>query len=73
ATFYDPKLCEHLTSDSAARLGGATLAYAIESQLSPKANPISSALALRAIELIRRNIPQLYKDGKNEKLITTML
>ncbi|HMV36460.1 MAG TPA: iron-containing alcohol dehydrogenase, partial [Turneriella sp.] len=26
ATFYDPKVCEHLTSDSAARLGGATLA-----------------------------------------------
>lgn len=73
ATFYDPKLCEHLTSDSAARLGGATLAYAIESQLSPKSNPISSALALRSIELIRRNIPQLYKDPKNEKLISTML
>jgi alcohol dehydrogenase class IV len=73
ATFYDPKVCEHLTSDSAARLGGATLAYAIESQLSPKSNPISSALALRAIELMRRNIPQLYKDAKNDKLISTML
>ncbi|MBL8034816.1 MAG: iron-containing alcohol dehydrogenase, partial [Leptospiraceae bacterium] len=73
ATFYDPKVCEHLTSDSAARLGGATLAYAIESQLSPKSNPISSALALRAIELMRRNIPQLYKDAKNDKLITSML
>jgi alcohol dehydrogenase class IV len=73
ACFYDPKVCEHLTSDSAARLGGATLAYAIESQLSPKSNPISSALALRAIELMRRNIPQLYKDAKNDKLISSML
>lgn len=73
ATFYDPKVCEHLTSDSAARLGGATLAYAIESLLSPKANPMSSALALRAIEMLRRNIPQLYKDAKNDKLISTML
>jgi len=73
ATFYDPKICEHLTSDIAARLGGATLAYAIESQLSPKSNPLSSALALRAIELMRRNIPQLYKDAKNDKLISTML
>ncbi len=73
ASFYDPKVCEHLTSDSAARLGGATLAYAIESQLSPKSNPISSALALRSIEMLRRNIPQLYKDAKNEKLVSTML
>lgn len=73
AAFYDPKVCEHLTSDSAARLGGATLAYAIESQLSPKSNPISSALALRSIELMRRNIPQLYKDAKNDKLISSML
>ncbi|MCX7633025.1 MAG: iron-containing alcohol dehydrogenase [Turneriella sp.] len=73
ATFYDPKVCEHLTSDSIARIGGATLGFAIESLLSPKANPLSSALALRAIEMLRRNIPQLYKDAKNEKLLSTLL
>lgn len=73
ATFYDPKICEHMTSDTAARLGGATMVYAIESQLSPKSNPLSSALVLRAIDLMRRNIPSLYKDPRNDKLITNML
>ncbi|MCS6983751.1 MAG: iron-containing alcohol dehydrogenase [Leptospiraceae bacterium] len=73
ACFYDPKVCQHLTSDSAARSGGATLVYAIESQLSPKSNPLTSALILRAIDMIRRNLPLLYKEPKNEKHISTLL
>lgn len=73
ACFYDPKVCQHLTSDNAARTGGATLVYAIESQLSPKANPVTSALVLRAIDIIRRNLPLLYREPKNEKNIATIL
>lgn len=73
ACFYDPKISSHLTSDGAARVGGATMVYAIESQLSPSSNPLSSAMVLRAIDILRRNVPQLYRDPKNDKLIATML
>ena len=73
ATFYDTKLAEHMTSDSAARLGGAMMVYCIESQLSPKNNVVSTALILRNIESIRKNLPLLYKDPSNEKHISSLL
>lgn len=73
ATFYDPKISNHLTSDAAARVGGAALVYAIESQLSPLINHLSSTMALRATEIIKKNLIQLYKDPKDEKLISNIM
>ena len=73
ASFYDPKIANHLTSDTAARVGGGALVYAIESQLCPKSNQLSGTMALRAIDLIKKNLTGLYKEPHNEKLISNIL
>ena len=73
ACFYDPKISSHLTSDEAARIGGALLAYAIEVALSIKANPITSTLILRVIDLVKKNLNTFYREPDNEKAVTNML
>lgn len=73
ACFYDPKIAMALTSDEAARIGGALLAYAIESILSVKTNPITTTLTLRVIDTIKKNLVNLYQNPKDESTITNML
>jgi len=73
ACFYDPKISSHLTSDGAARIGGALLAYAIESALSINANPITSTLILRVIDLVKKNLLNFYREPTNEKAISNIL
>lgn len=73
ATFYDTKVTSHLTSDMAARMGGAMLVYAIESILRPKVNPIANTLILKALDTIKKTLPGFYKDPKNEKYLTGLM
>ena len=73
ACFYDPKICNHLSSDEAAKVTGAQLAYAIESALSSKTSPLSTTMSLRAIDSMKKNMTALYRDPTEEKLITNVL
>lgn len=73
AVFYDPVIASHLTSDGAARVGGGLMVYAIESQLCPSSNPITSALILKTIDTLKTTLPGFYRDPKNEKTISTMM
>jgi len=73
ATFYDPKIMSYMKPDDIARVGGGAMVFSIESQLSPRHNPLSGALVLKAIDIIRRNLFDLYQDPGNEKIMTTMM
>ncbi|RME88932.1 MAG: iron-containing alcohol dehydrogenase [Candidatus Hydrogenedentota bacterium] len=73
ATFYDTKVCSHLTSDMAASMGGAMLVYAIESILRPKVNPIANTLILKALDTIKKNLPGFYRQPQEEKLLTGLM
>jgi alcohol dehydrogenase class IV len=57
--YVDPKISEALTDSELASSGSATLAGSIEAILSRNANDITNSLAIRAIELVEKNLVTL--------------
>lgn len=68
AVFYDSKIMDYMKAEDIARTGGGIMVYAIESQLSPHHNPISGAMVLKAIDIVRKTLPDLYRSPHDEKL-----
>jgi len=69
----DPSLTLSLPKKLTAETGIDALTHAIESYVSPYANPFSDELALKAIEMIAKNIRIAYKDGENIEAREKML
>lgn len=63
--FVDPNITSSMTPVEITRAGVATLAAAVEAILSKKANEITNSIALRAVELITRNLVPLVNDPSN--------
>ena len=59
----DPELTLSVPPAVTAHSGMDALTQAIECYVAKKANPVSDALSLRAIELIAANLPQAVEDG----------
>jgi alcohol dehydrogenase class IV len=58
----DPLLTHELPPAVTAQTGFDTLAHAVESYVSPRAHPPADALALRAVEAVRRYLPAVLAD-----------
>ncbi|MCX7678071.1 MAG: iron-containing alcohol dehydrogenase [Spirochaetes bacterium] len=65
ATIIDPKIAMEVTEETI--IGGSisSLAIATESVISKKNNGLINTLALRAIDLIFKNLPAIYRDPNN--------
>jgi alcohol dehydrogenase len=61
----DPRLGSHMSNSDVAKTGTATLAAAVDCILSKFANEVTNASALRAIELVSKNIIPSIRDPKN--------
>lgn len=61
----DPELTRGMGPEITAVTGWDALTHAIESYASPKANPLTDGLALRAIELVARWLPVAVEDPEN--------
>lgn len=64
--FIDPILTYSLPQKFIAATGMDALVHSIESYVNNRAQPISDALALEAIKMLRRNLPVSYADPSNE-------
>ena len=73
AAILDPELTLSMPSHVTAATGIDALTHAIESYLSIQANPMSEMYSLTAIEMISRNLPLAYANGKNLKARYNML
>ena len=62
---YDPLLTLDLPPELTAASGVNALAHCIEAVYSKTRNPLSTASALRGIELIKKALPVCVKDGQN--------
>ena len=63
--FVDPNISLSLTSNEITRGGVAVMSAAVETMLSKKANDITTAVALRSLELITKNLVSLVTDLNN--------
>lgn len=61
----DPSLMVGMPSSLTAATGMDALTHAIEAYVSTAATPITDAVALKAIQLIKNNLPTAVKDGEN--------
>ncbi|ACZ76685.1 MULTISPECIES: L-threonine dehydrogenase [Dickeya] len=61
----DPALMVGMPASLTAATGMDALTHAIEAYVSTAANPITDAVAIKAIELIRDHLRDAVKDGKN--------
>ncbi|PXW48206.1 L-threonine dehydrogenase [Dickeya zeae] len=61
----DPALMAGMPASLTAATGMDALTHAIEAYVSTAANPITDAVAIKAIELIRDHLRDAVKDGKN--------
>ena len=61
----DPGMTISLPSETTARCGMDALSHVAEGILSLQANPFSDALALKAVELISKNVKKACKNGNN--------
>jgi maleylacetate reductase len=62
---YDPELTTSLPVDLTVTSGLNALAHCIDALWAPKANPISSALAVAGIRALRAALPPVRRDGTN--------
>lgn len=65
ATIIDPKLALLADDDTTARTSISALAIATESVVSKMNNGLINSMALRAIDLIFKNLPLAYRDPQN--------
>ncbi len=65
ATIVDPKISADISDEITANTAISTLAIATESVISKKNNGLINTMALRAIDLIFKNLPIAYHDPKN--------
>jgi alcohol dehydrogenase len=63
--FVDPNVTTALTDSEMLRSGVAVLAASVESMLSRRANEFTNSIALRALELISKNLPLLMTEPGN--------
>ncbi len=61
----DPELTLTMPPSVTAASGADAFIHAVEGYLSPKASPLSDALALEAIRVIAENLPLAYANGSN--------
>jgi len=61
----DPELTLSVPPDTTFDTGFDALAHAIESYVTKNANPITDALAEKAMKLIKENLPHAIEDGSN--------
>ena len=61
----DPRMTVSMPPKITAATGMDALTHAVEAYVGPQKNPVSDAFAVSAIELIRNNIINAVKDGKN--------
>jgi alcohol dehydrogenase class IV len=59
----DPLLTYDLPREVTAQTGFDALAHAVESYVSPRAQPAADGLALRAIEAVREHLPSVLQDA----------
>ncbi|MES0491784.1 MAG: iron-containing alcohol dehydrogenase [Leptospirales bacterium] len=67
ACIYDVTLSSYIKSDSAARIGGAILAVAIERFFSPGTNPVIETLLTHVFQLLHESILPFYKDPSDQR------
>ncbi len=72
-TLLDPELTLSLPPKSTAMTGMDALTHAIESFTSLQANPMSDALAMKAIKLIRLNLLEAVKSGTDLEARSNMM
>jgi alcohol dehydrogenase len=61
----DAKIGMHLSNSDIGKVGTAIMAAAIDTMLSKYSNEITNSSALRAIELVSKNVSTAYKEPKN--------
>ena len=69
----DPLLSLTTPPDLTSAVGVDALTHAIEAYISKRAQPITNALALKAIRMISGSLRQAWADGKNIKARTEMM
>lgn len=69
----DPELTTGLPGHVTAATGMDALVHALEAYISVNANPYSDVLALKAVNLISKNIREAYNNGKNTEARENML
>ncbi|MFB4164252.1 iron-containing alcohol dehydrogenase [Alteribacillus sp. JSM 102045] len=69
----DPSLTLNCPPSITASTGMDALTHAIESYVSKQSNPISQALALQAIKMIKENLPKAYLVGNDMESRSNML
>jgi len=67
AAIVDPTLTIQLPPEKTACSGMDALSHVAESVLSLQANPFSDAIALKAIELISKNLKRAYSNGEDKE------
>ena len=67
ACFLDPELMKDLSPEEAALKAAGISVYCIESLLSTKGNPVTSTLALKALDLVKRYLPEFYLQGEKKE------
>jgi alcohol dehydrogenase class IV len=65
ATFIDPQIATSIDDETTAKTAICTLSIATESVISKMNNGFINSLALRAIDLIFKNLPLAYKEPAN--------
>ncbi len=63
----DPEITYSLPSEITAATGADVLSHALEAYISTDANPMSDNQALKAIELVRKHLPDAVKNGVDEE------
>lgn len=73
-SLVDPELTISMPPAITAATGMDAMCHAVEAYVTMNAGPVTDALALRAMELIARNLPKAYADGSDlEARAGTML
>ncbi|MFO7947032.1 MAG: iron-containing alcohol dehydrogenase [Armatimonadota bacterium] len=67
AAIEDPEITYSLPPEITAATGADVLAHALEAYISTDANPMSDHQALKAIELVRKHLPDAVKNGDDEE------
>jgi maleylacetate reductase len=70
---YDPELTTGLSSEVTATTGMNALAHAVEALYAPDASPVAGLLAVEAIRVLARGLPQAVLDGRDLKARGTAL
>lgn len=73
ATYIDPKISLGLAPDEVVRYGVATLGVALEAILNKLSNDFTSTMALRALDLLTRNLPVVYRDVTNLQALSNIV